>query len=124
LRQSGSHDELVPKPIDREDVLRFLRLLFDFLRSFTTKLSTVRFEGVGFWSPDLVEELVAAHGLTRALVEETQELDFVERERLGFFALVRQWAAMFTVASPRRKLGRRARRDLSCRSRAALESPQ
>ena len=44
------------------------------------KLSTVRLVGAAVEAPDLRQDLVAAHGLARALGEHAQELHLVERE--------------------------------------------
>jgi hypothetical protein len=44
------------------------------------KLSTVRFDGPAVETPDLLQDLVARDGLAGALVEQTQQLDLVERE--------------------------------------------
>ena len=54
-----------------------------FLRNFTMKLSTVRFVGPASSPQNLLKDLVARHRLPDPLVQEPQELHFVERELLG-----------------------------------------
>ena len=53
-----------------------------FLRSFTTKLSTLRVPGVPRHAPDLLEDLLARDRLPRPLPQQAQELDLVERQRV------------------------------------------
>ena len=63
-----------------------------FLRSFTMKLSTVRFVGDASRPQIFGQDLVAAHGLAGALGEHAQELDLVERERVLLAARARACA--------------------------------
>src|SRR5688500_17023353 len=53
-----SHDELVPKPVHRENMLRLLRLLLDLPAELHDEVVDRAIRGVGFEAPDFVEELV------------------------------------------------------------------
>lgn len=78
--------QLVPEAVDRQDVLRLVGELFDLLAELDDEVVDGAVGGVGFDAPDLVQDLLSAHGLAHALVQEPEELDLVERELLGGLA--------------------------------------
>src|SRR5258708_21584214 len=59
------------------------RLLLELLSELDDEVVDGAIRGAGLDAPDLVQDLLAAHRLPDALVQEPEQLDLVERELLG-----------------------------------------